>query len=462
MLKHIKPQLMQAEQLCEGYRATQAEEQSATVMHYHEGFRCDRSGMFPLEGVRFHLRDRDYDLCQAEFDKLPSYEQARYDAIVPPDTGTKGMSYGILSSQARSIVKQSEFPSTAQEVKAQLENIFNDQGKPVAEGPVWWSRLLTALKLGTAFTLSLAEQRLELLLEQARSEGSALEIVIQEHECRAEGLAHLIDTSLGDDIVHCQALVRLIKERVVETLATHVLDQDWHGHCPQALTVFRALSQGEAMSPSFLARDQEGQVCAWLTELLAAVLKSDKGDVAEDTRSQISKGSQVSHKSQDVPRLDKVCIKPPKVDEEPSVPNVKHTEFEKKPAIENMERTMCDQQVLLPDCNQALLNLPSKEAVPYRLPNSKSGKAKHRRAASTITTTLRYYQRRREAIKHELEGNKAINEHKVRWGDRDEEDASNELEDGRRPWPITNASSQGTRVRPFRIQPRPRASSHLP
>jgi len=50
----------------------------------HPGVECDRSGMCPIVGTRFHLRGHNYDLCQAEFDKLPSNEKPLYDAIAPP------------------------------------------------------------------------------------------------------------------------------------------------------------------------------------------------------------------------------------------------------------------------------------------------------------------------------------------------------------------------------------------
>ena len=40
------------------------------------GVTCDRSGMRPIVGTRYHLPGQDYDLCQAEWDKLPPEEQA--------------------------------------------------------------------------------------------------------------------------------------------------------------------------------------------------------------------------------------------------------------------------------------------------------------------------------------------------------------------------------------------------
>ena len=50
----------------------------------HAFFTCDRSGVCPIVGFRYHLRSEDYDLCQAEYDKLPPSEKSQYDAIPPP------------------------------------------------------------------------------------------------------------------------------------------------------------------------------------------------------------------------------------------------------------------------------------------------------------------------------------------------------------------------------------------
>jgi hypothetical protein len=50
----------------------------------HEGFTCDRSGVCPIVGVRYTLVGDDYDLCQAEYDKLDDKEKAKYEAVEPP------------------------------------------------------------------------------------------------------------------------------------------------------------------------------------------------------------------------------------------------------------------------------------------------------------------------------------------------------------------------------------------
>ena len=50
----------------------------------HAGVACDRSGQCPIIGYRYHLRNKDYDLCQQEFDKLRSDEKAAYTKLIPP------------------------------------------------------------------------------------------------------------------------------------------------------------------------------------------------------------------------------------------------------------------------------------------------------------------------------------------------------------------------------------------
>jgi len=59
----------------------------------HPGVECDASGMNPIIGTRYNLRGHNYDLCQAEFDKLSEKERALYDAIPPPKLGG-GMGMG--------------------------------------------------------------------------------------------------------------------------------------------------------------------------------------------------------------------------------------------------------------------------------------------------------------------------------------------------------------------------------
>ena len=58
----------------------------------HPGIVCDGSGEGPIAGWRFHLIGEDYDLCEAEWRKLPETERARYQRMAPtaPPPETKG------------------------------------------------------------------------------------------------------------------------------------------------------------------------------------------------------------------------------------------------------------------------------------------------------------------------------------------------------------------------------------
>jgi hypothetical protein len=50
----------------------------------HFGVVCDASRMQPIVGMRYRRADEDYDLCGAEFDKLPEAERAKYVMIARP------------------------------------------------------------------------------------------------------------------------------------------------------------------------------------------------------------------------------------------------------------------------------------------------------------------------------------------------------------------------------------------
>ena len=51
----------------------------------HPGITCDISGQCPIIGWRFNLTGQDYDLCEAEFNKLPDAEKERYQKIAATD-----------------------------------------------------------------------------------------------------------------------------------------------------------------------------------------------------------------------------------------------------------------------------------------------------------------------------------------------------------------------------------------
>ena len=62
---------------------TLAPSTSPFVQGSHPGISCDRSGMMPIVGMRYHLRGHNYDLCQAEYDKLSEFEKCQYEALAP-------------------------------------------------------------------------------------------------------------------------------------------------------------------------------------------------------------------------------------------------------------------------------------------------------------------------------------------------------------------------------------------
>jgi len=62
---------------------------------FHPGVTCDKSGMCPIVGYRYHLIGRNYDLCQAEFDKLPLEERGQFQRMAPPVNRPRGFGGGF-------------------------------------------------------------------------------------------------------------------------------------------------------------------------------------------------------------------------------------------------------------------------------------------------------------------------------------------------------------------------------
>lgn len=50
----------------------------------HFGVTCDKSGMSPIVGPRYHVPDADYDLCEEEYNKLPEAERLTFVKIERP------------------------------------------------------------------------------------------------------------------------------------------------------------------------------------------------------------------------------------------------------------------------------------------------------------------------------------------------------------------------------------------
>ena len=67
-----------------GGRPTPADHGAVDEGGIHPGVSCDKSGMNPIVGFRYHLRGHNYDLCDAEYPKLPPKEQACFEKIAPP------------------------------------------------------------------------------------------------------------------------------------------------------------------------------------------------------------------------------------------------------------------------------------------------------------------------------------------------------------------------------------------
>lgn len=87
---------------------------------FHPGVECDRSGMIPIVGMRFHMLGHNYDLCQAEYDKLSAAEKGQYEAIPPAVGGFMGGADGAPSEVAARAAEKDAHPK-AKEEKAKEE-----------------------------------------------------------------------------------------------------------------------------------------------------------------------------------------------------------------------------------------------------------------------------------------------------------------------------------------------------
>ena len=91
----------------------------------HHGVSCDRSGMNPIVGTRYHLPgttgQSGSNLCQAEWDKLPPQEQATYERI-----GAEEMAAKLEEKRAEALARLAE--STEQrkeEVKKEQRELYD-------------------------------------------------------------------------------------------------------------------------------------------------------------------------------------------------------------------------------------------------------------------------------------------------------------------------------------------------
>ena len=73
---------------------------ASTAQGCHPGITCDKTGQCPIVGWRFHLIGKDYDLCEAEFNKLPDAEKANYEKIAPPRPARAAQSEALTAERA--------------------------------------------------------------------------------------------------------------------------------------------------------------------------------------------------------------------------------------------------------------------------------------------------------------------------------------------------------------------------
>jgi len=104
---------------------------TATTKQYeteevHPGVVCDRSGMSPIVGPRFHLRGHDYDLCEAEFAKLGAREQALYQRVPAPAYRR------VASPSAKPSAPPSASPSTSPPASARAAPAAETPAEPAA------------------------------------------------------------------------------------------------------------------------------------------------------------------------------------------------------------------------------------------------------------------------------------------------------------------------------------------
>jgi len=68
---------------------------SAMTGGCHPGVTCDKTGMHPIVGNRWHLKGHDYDLCEAEYQKLAEEEKLKYELIPPPCAPPLAAGFGM-------------------------------------------------------------------------------------------------------------------------------------------------------------------------------------------------------------------------------------------------------------------------------------------------------------------------------------------------------------------------------
>ena len=70
---------------------------ASTELPVHVGVTCDVSGMSPIVGNRWHLVGHNYDLCDAEYNKLPDAQKERFVLIATPRSQPRLTGYVLPS-----------------------------------------------------------------------------------------------------------------------------------------------------------------------------------------------------------------------------------------------------------------------------------------------------------------------------------------------------------------------------
>mmetsp|Transcript_6149 Transcript_6149/g.11543 ORF Transcript_6149/g.11543 Transcript_6149/m.11543 type:complete len:1190 (-) Transcript_6149:311-3880(-) len=92
---------------------------AAAALPVHRGVTCDKSGMKPIVGARFHVQGANYDLCETEFAKLPEAERLLFVKIAFP-----GAPKEPVSAPLDAILEEAE----------EQEKVFATQAAEEAEG----------------------------------------------------------------------------------------------------------------------------------------------------------------------------------------------------------------------------------------------------------------------------------------------------------------------------------------
>jgi len=99
--------------------AAQFKESAEKAHATHWGVTCDASGVHPIVGTRWHKRGEDYDLCDAEYAKLPDEQKTAFERIDTPQ-----FFKGVLGGASRPVdFQQSPFPGCFQQLFATMDKV---------------------------------------------------------------------------------------------------------------------------------------------------------------------------------------------------------------------------------------------------------------------------------------------------------------------------------------------------